>query len=86
MVNHLEIKVNAAAAKCRVARQAISVLTSTLGQIGWETGFPKLNNLDITGLTDMSLTEYYMHLDVPKLGQGPIHQRVTEMFHGSGSG
>jgi hypothetical protein len=59
LVNCLETKVNAAAAKYKAARQAISVLTSSLGHVGQETGFPALNDSDITGLTDTSLSEYY---------------------------
>ena len=69
LVNRLETKVKAAAAKYRAARQAISVLASPLGHVGWETGFPALNDSNITGLTDMSLPEYYKALHTSRCSQ-----------------
>jgi hypothetical protein len=57
IIDHLEVKVNVAAAKYRAARQAISTLASPLNQVGWVINFPILNASDIKGLTDMSMPE-----------------------------
>ena len=57
IIDHLEVKVNAAAAKYWAARQAISTLASPLNQVGWAINFPILNASDIKGLTDMSTPE-----------------------------
>jgi hypothetical protein len=59
LINRLEMKVDAAAAKYRVARQSINTLASSLGHVGWEINFPILNDSDIIGLSDMSSPEYY---------------------------
>jgi hypothetical protein len=59
IIDRLEVKVNAAAAKYRAARQAISTLASPLNQVGWAINFPILNASDIKGLTDTSTPEHY---------------------------
>jgi len=62
LANRLEGKVNAAAAKYRAARRAISMLALPLSQVGWERSFPVLNDSDIKGLTDSSTPEYIKEL------------------------
>jgi len=69
LANRLEVKVDAAAAKYRVARQAISALAPLLNQVGWEMNFPILNDSDITGLTDSSLSEHYKKARMQKDGK-----------------
>lgn len=59
LVSRLEVKLDAAAAKYRVARQAISTLAPRLNQVGWEINFLALNDSDIKALTDSSLSEHY---------------------------
>jgi hypothetical protein len=62
LVSHLEAKVNAAAAKYWVARQALNTLAPLLGQVRWEANFQVLNASDIQGLTDSLTSEYYKEL------------------------
>jgi hypothetical protein len=59
IIDCLEVKMNAAAAKYLVAQQAISTLTSPLNPVGWVINFPILNASDIKGLTDASMPEHY---------------------------
>jgi hypothetical protein len=47
LIDHLEVRVDAAAVKYRVARQAISSLAPPLNHVGWERNFPVLQATDI---------------------------------------
>jgi len=85
IINHLEVKVNAAAARYWAAQQAISTLTP-LNQVGWAINFPILNASDIKGLTDMSMPKHYRRRMDTSQGSWPDrNQRVIGIFHGSGS-
>ena len=59
IINRLEVKVDAAAAKYQAAQQAISTLTSPLNQVRWAINFPVLNASNIKGLTDTSMPKHY---------------------------
>ena len=51
LIDHLEMKVDAAAAKYRAVQQSINNLASLLGHVGWEINFLILNDSDIKGLS-----------------------------------
>jgi hypothetical protein len=68
LLDRLEMKVSAAAAKYRAARHAISALAPSLNQVGWEVEFPLLHDSDIKGLTDSSTpTAHVLRTAVEKL-------------------
>ena len=80
LLDRLEVKVSAAAAKYRAARHAISTLAPSLGRVGWEVECPVLNDSDIRGLTDSS-TPIHSH---PSEGQeAPKAKKNSKMLHQS---
>lgn len=52
VIERTEVKVKAAAAKYRAAREALKSLAALLSKIGWDITFPVLLATDIRGLSD----------------------------------
>ncbi|KAG6805547.1 hypothetical protein H0H92_014985, partial [Tricholoma furcatifolium] len=50
IIERTQMRIDAAAARYRVARSALASLASTLGNIGWDTVYPALESADIRSL------------------------------------